>query len=428
MRSAPSHGRPLAIAVPSPATTRAARCVARGALLAAIAASLVPLAPTQAQGRRVRPGIEVLVTDSVHLIKGKRVGLITNHTGQTATGRSSIDVLNATPGVKLTALFGPEHGIRGVARAGDKVASTIDSATGVPVYSLYGDTRVPTPEMLKDVDVLLFDIQDVGARFYTYQWTMALAAEAAKKPFLVLDRPNLVRADIFEGGVLDPKYRSFVGWYPVSTRYGLTVGELARYLVGTGQLKADLTVIPMQGYTRSMWWNETGLPWVNPSPNIRTGDAAVLYTGTCYFEGTNLNEGRGMEMPFQMVGAPWLDAAGIARTLNARKLPGVVFDATTQKVEAGYKHGGLTVPVIVTVVSDREAVKPQQVGLHLLREIYKRHPTEFQWRRDAIDRLAGGPRLREAVEKEGGIEALLPVFDREAKEFEAKTKPYWLYK
>jgi uncharacterized protein YbbC (DUF1343 family) len=296
------------------------------------------------------------------------------------------------------------------------------------VYSLYGDTRVPTADMLKDVDVLLFDIQDVGARFYTYQWTMALSAEAAKKPFIVLDRPNLVRADIFEGGVLDPKYRSFVGWYPVSTRYGLTVGELARYLVGTGQLKADITVIPMQGYTRSMWWNETGIAWVNPSPNIRSGDAAVLYTGTCLFEGTNLNEGRGMEMPFQMVGAPWLDAAGIAKTLNAKKLPGVVFDATTQKVEAGYKHGGLTVPVIVTVVSDREAVKPQQVGLHLLREIYKRHTGEFQWRRDAIDRLAGGPRVREAVEKEGGIEALLPIFEREAKEYEAKTKPYWLYK
>jgi len=180
---------------------------------------------------------------------------------------------------------------------------------------------------------------------------MTLSAEAAKgKKFIVLDRPNLVRADIFEGNVLDPKYRSFVGWYPVSTRYGLTVGELAKYLVGTGQLKADITVVPMQNYRRNMWWNETGLGWVNPSPNIRSGDAAVLYTGTCYFEGTNINEGRGMTQPFQMVGAPYLtDAGAIAKTLNAMKLPGIVFDSTSQPVEKGYKHGGMTVPVVVLV-------------------------------------------------------------------------------
>lgn len=395
-------------------------------------APLAPLSRASLQAQRVRTGIEVLVTDSVHLIKGKRVGLITNHTGVGPMGKTSIDILYATPGVKLTALYGPEHGIRGVARAGDHIATAVDSATGVTVYSLYGETRAPTPEMLKDIDVLIFDIQELGARFYTYQWTMTLAAEAAKaqgKQFLVLDRPNVVRADIFEGGVLDPKYRSFVGWYPVSTRYGLTVGELARYLAGTGQLKADVTVIPMQNYRRSMWWNETGLGWINPSPNIRSGDAAVLYTGTCLFEGTNLNEGRGMQMPFQMVGAPYLtDAGEIARALNAMKLPGVVFDSTSQTVEAGYKWGGQTVPVIVTVVSDRDKVKPQQVGLTLMREIYKRHTKDFQWRVQSIDRLAGGPRVREAVEKEGGIEKLLPVFEREAKEFEAKTKPYWLYK
>ena len=395
-------------------------------------APLAPLSRASLQAQRVRTGIEVLVTDSVHLIKGKRVGLITNHTGVGPMGKTSIDILYATPGVKLTALYGPEHGIRGVARAGDHIATAVDSATGVTVYSLYGETRAPTPEMLKDIDVLIFDMQELGARFYTYQWTMTLAAEAAKaqgKQFLVLDRPNVVRADIFEGGVLDPKYRSFVGWYPVSTRYGLTVGELARYLAGTGQLKADVTVIPMQNYRRSMWWNETGLGWINPSPNIRSGDAAVLYTGTCLFEGTNLNEGRGMQMPFQMVGAPYLtDAGEIARALNAMKLPGVVFDSTSQTVEAGYKWGGQTVPVIVTLVSDRDKVKPQQVGLTLMREIYKRHTKDFQWRVQSIDRLAGGPRVREAVEKEGGIEKLLPVFEREAKEFEAKTKPYWLYK
>jgi uncharacterized protein YbbC (DUF1343 family) len=283
--------------------------------------------------------------------------------------------------------------------------------------------------MLRNVDVLLYDIQDVGARVYTYEWTMALSAEAAKgKKFIVLDRPNPIRADRFEGGVLDIKYRSFVGWYPVALRYGLTVGELALYLVGTGQLKADITVVPMQGYRRDMWWSDTGLGWINPSPNIRSPDAAVLYPGTVMFEGTNLNEGRGMTMPFQMVGAPYLtDAGAIATELNALRIPGVVFDSTSQKIEDGYKHGGMTVPVLVVVVSDRDQVVPIQVGMQMLRAIYKRHPKEFQWRQQSIDRLAGGPRLRAAVEKDGGVEALLPVLAREAEEFKAKTKPYWLY-
>jgi uncharacterized protein YbbC (DUF1343 family) len=389
--------------------------------------ALLVSAPLRAQ--RVRTGLEVLLTDSLHLIRGKRVGLITNHTGVGPLGQSSADLLHAAPGVKLTALFGPEHGIRGQALDGVKVASSVDSATGVPVHSLYGETRVPTAEMLKDVDVLLYDIQDVGARIYTYPWTMALSAEAAQKPMIVLDRPNLIRNDRVEGGVLDPAFRSFVGQYPVALRYGLTIGELARYLVGTGQLKADITVIPMQRYRADMWWNETGLGWINPSPNIRSGDAALLYTGTAYFEGTNLSEGRGTPMPFQMVGAPWLtDAGAIARALNQKNIPGVVFDSTSQLVEPGQKHGGLTIPVILVIVSDRELVKPHVVGLEMLRVIYERHPRDFAWRVSHMDRLHGGQRARAAVERAGGIEALIPVLDREAAEFAARVAPYRLYR
>jgi uncharacterized protein YbbC (DUF1343 family) len=282
--------------------------------------------------------------------------------------------------------------------------------------------------MLKDVDVLVFDIQEVGARVYTYPWTMALAAEAAKKPFIVLDRPNLVRNDRVEGGVLDPKYRSFVGQYPVALRYGLTIGELANYLVKTGQVKADLTVVPMQNYRPAMWWNETGLGWINPSPNIRSGDAALLYTGTVFFEGTNVNEGRGMMMPFQMIGAPWLAAGELARELNAKRIPGVVFDSTAQRVEAGFKFGGETVQVLMVVVSDRELVKPHLVGLNMLRAIYKRHTAEFKWRESAIDRLAGSDRLRKAVEREGGIEELIPILERESAEFAEKIRPYRIYR
>lgn len=377
----------------------------------------------------VRTGLEVLLSDSIHLIQGKRVGLITNHTGRDRLGRSSADLLHAAPNVRLTALFGPEHGIRGVVPAGDKVASSVDSATGVPVYSLYGETRVPTPAMLENVDVLLYDIQDVGARVYTYPWTLTAAAEAAKRPTIVLDRPNLIRADRVDGGVLDVRYRSFVGAYPIAMRYGLTIGELVRFLVGTGQLKADVRVVPMDGYRRDMWWNDVGHGWINPSPNIRSGDAALLYTGTVYFEGTNLNEGRGMQQPFQMIGAPWLtDAGAIAKELNAKRLPGVVFDSTSQTVEPGYKHAGLTIPVLVIVVSDRDQVHPPRVGLELLRTIYKRHAREFTWREAAIDRLAGSDRLRKAVEREGGIEALLPILESESREFERQTASYRLYR
>jgi uncharacterized protein YbbC (DUF1343 family) len=385
---------------------------------------------TSAQAvRPYRPGIEVLITDSVHLIRGKRVGLITNHSGLLRDGRTSIDALARTPGVRLTALFGPEHGIRGLAKAGEKVATTIDSATGVPVYSLYGETRVPTQEMLKDVDVLLYDIQDVGARVYTYQWTMALSAEAAKRPFIVLDRPNPIRADRIEGGVLDVKYRSFVGQYPVAIRYGLTPGELLRYLVGTKQVDANVSVIPMDGYARDMWWTDTRQPWQNPSPNIRTLDAALLYTGTVFFEGTNLTEGRGTSMPFQLVGASWLsDAGAIAKELNAKRIPGVVFDSTSVTMEVGFKFSGQRIPVVVVAVSDRELVKPHLVGLHLLRTIYARHPKDFQWRTSSIDRLAGSDRVRKAVETEGGIEQLIPVLDEESARFARDVKPYFLYR
>jgi uncharacterized protein YbbC (DUF1343 family) len=397
-----------------------------------LGAAWLGIGPCGAQQPRVRLGIDVLLSDSIHVVRGKRVGLITNHTGRDASGVSSIDRLAKAPGVRLTALYGPEHGLRGVAPAGEHVATTVDSATGVPIYSLYGETRSPTPEMMKDIDVLIFDIQDVGARVYTYPWTMTLAAEAAtkaKKTFLVLDRPDPIRADRVEGGVLDPKFRSFVGAYPVALRFGLTQGELARYLVRTKQIDADVRVIPMQNYTRAMWWDETGLEWVNPSPNIRSLDAAVLYPGTVFFEGTNVTEGRGTDAPFQLIGAAYLtDAGAIAAQLNAVKLPGVRFDSTSRTIEAGYKWERQTIPMIHVTVTDRNAVNATAVGLHMLRAIYARHTREWQWRTGSIDRLAGSDRLRAAVEKEGGIEGLLPILERESAEFARSTVPDRLYK
>jgi uncharacterized protein YbbC (DUF1343 family) len=376
-------------------------------------------------------GVEVLLRDSGHVLQGKRVGLITNHTGRDRSGTSTIDRIFRAHGVRLTALFSPEHGIRGVAADGVKIASSVDSATGVPIHSLYGETRVPTAEMLRDVDVLVYDIQDVGARVYTYVWTMALAADAAGKvgkKFVVLDRPNPIRGDRVEGGVLKPEFRSFVGQYPVALRYGLTAGELLRYLVGTGQVSADVTVIPMRGWRRSMWWDETGIPWVNPSPNMRSLEAALLYTGTVFFEATNLSEGRGTDRPFHVVGASWLtDAGAIARELNAKQLPGVRFDSTSRTIAAGAKFAGQTIPMIEITVTDRDAVRPTELGAHMLRVIYKRHPRAFAWREQGIERLSGSRALRQAVEREGGVEALIPVWRRESEEFRRAAEKYRLY-
>ena len=404
----------------------------RSSALALLGAGCLAVSPCDAQQPRVRLGIDVLLSDSLHVIQGKRVGLITNHTGRDAAGVSTIDRLARAPGVRLTALYGPEHGLRGIAKPGEHVASTVDSATGVPIHSLYGETRTPTAEMLRNVDVLIFDIQDVGARVYTYPWTMALAAEAAKKSgkmFVVLDRPDPIRADRVDGGVLDPKFRSFVGAYPVAIRYGLTIGELARYLVRSKQLDANVRVIPMQNYSRSMWWDETGIEWINPSPNMRSIDAAVLYTGTVFFEGTNVTEGRGTDAPYQMIGAPWLvDAGAIARELNARNLPGVRFDSTSQTPTAGYKWAGQTIPMIRVTVTDRNAVQPAVVGLHMLRAIYVKHAKQWEWRTAHFDHLAGSDRLRAAVEREGGIEALLPILERESAEDARSTVPDRLYR
>jgi uncharacterized protein YbbC (DUF1343 family) len=375
----------------------------------------------------VVPGIEVLLSDSLHLIKGKRVGLLTNHSGRDRHGTSTIDLLFHAPGVKLTALFAAEHGIRGAAKAGEKIASSVDSATGVKVYSLFGDVHVPTPEMLQDVDVIVYDIQDVGARVYTYEWTFANAANASKKPIIVLDRPDPIRADRVEGNILDPKFSSLVGQFPVALRYGLTPGELMRFLAGTKLIDAKVTVVPMKNYRRSMWFDQTGIPRVNPSPNLRNPDAELLYPGTVFFEGTTATEGRGTEDPFTLIGASWMtDNAAIARELNALRMPGVKFDTATRTIETGYKFAGQTIPMIKVRVTDRNAVRAVDVGVRMLRAIYARHPADFKWRLPQIDRLAGTDALRAAVEQ-NKVDELLRHWKSDSAKFSAQVKPYLIY-
>ena len=384
--------------------------------------------PSEAQ---VTPGITVLVRDSLHLLKGKRVGLITNHTARDERGRSSIDLLNEAAGVKLTALFAPEHGLRGSARGGARIPSGIDEKTGVRIYSLYGATTTPTPRMLADVDVIVYDIQDVGARMYTYVWTMTLAAEAARragKKFIVADRPNPIRDDVVEGGLIERRYRSFTGLHNVPLRYGLTPGELAKFLASKGEIDADIVVIPMKGYRRTMWWTQTGLEWIPPSPNISDVDAALLYPGMSFFEATNISEGRGTNEPFRLVGARWLtDAASIAREMNAKRLHGVRFESVQRRIGRGEKFGGESIPMIHVVVMNRDAIRSSEIAAFLLREIYVRHPKQFRWQPGAgIEELSGSRGLRNAVEK-GGIDPLLSQWRDEAARFMDRTAPLRLY-
>jgi uncharacterized protein YbbC (DUF1343 family) len=387
-------------------------------------------APAPQTGAGVRPGIEVLLDSVPAVLRGKRVGLITNHTGRDRAGRSSIDLLAASPDLELVALFGPEHGIRGAAAPGEQVESGRDAKTGLPVYSLYGATRKPTPEMLRDVEVLVYDIQDVGARQYTYISTLGLAMEAAAAkgiPFVVLDRPNPVTGRIVEGNVLDPAFRSFVGQYPIASRHGLTVGELARLYDGEFHLGADLTVIPVEGWTRDGWYDGTGLPWVDPSPNIRRLEAAIHYPGTVFLEGTDLSEGRGTAAPFEQTGAPWLDAGGVAREMNAMGLPGIRYDPVRFTVDsAAAKYPGETLPGIRFVVTDRESYRPIRSTLLLIDAVRRRHPERFRWT-GSIDRLAGTDRLRAAIDG-GTLPRLLEEWDRQAEEFRRVRERYLLYR
>ncbi|MGE5749479.1 MAG: exo-beta-N-acetylmuramidase NamZ domain-containing protein [Gemmatimonas sp.] len=397
------------------------------ALSAPTGAGLVSVSARQS----VVPGISVLLEDSLDLIRGKRVGLITNHTARDERGRSSIDLIHDAPDVTLAALFAPEHGIRGSARGGARIATSVDETTGVKIYSLYGDTKVPAAKMLDGIDVLVYDIQDVGARMYTYVWTMTLAAEAAKKAgkkFIVLDRPNPIRADIVEGGSIEKRYRSFTGLHDVPLRYGLTPGELARYLVATGQIDADITVVPLQNYERVMWWPDTGLAWLPPSPNIGDLEAALLYPGMSFFEATNLSEGRGTDEPFRLVGARWLrDAAAITNAMNAKQLEGVRFEAVKRRIGKGEKFGGDVIPMVHVIVTYPSRVRSSEIAAHLLREIYVRHKKEFRWQAGSgIEELSGSRALRVAVQT-GGVGKLIDQWRTESQAFVNKSAPYLLY-
>ncbi len=332
---------------------------------------------TNQNENKVRLGIDN-IDDHLNIFEGKRVGLITNPTGLNSDYKSTIDVLFEK--VNLVSLFAPEHGIRGELQAGSSVATYKDGKTGLPVYSLYGQIDRPTDAMMAEIDVLCIDIQDAGARFYTYIYTMAYAMEAAKKnnkKFVVFDRPNPAGGVEVEGNILELTYRSFVGYYPIVQRHGMTIGELAKLFNKEYNINCDLEVIEMSGWKRDMYYDDTNLPWVIPSPNMPTINTTIVYSGTCVFEGTNLSEGRGTTIPFEVIGAPFIDAENLASALNDLNLPGVYF-RPAYFTPTFSKHANTLCRGVQVHVTDRTKFKAVRTGWAMLDVIRDMYPNDFQ--------------------------------------------------
>ena len=332
---------------------------------------------------RVLTGLDRLLASRLGRVKGQRLGLLCHQASVDQALDHAVDLIGSVRGVRLTALFAPEHGLGGAAQDHARVATSRDSVTGFPVVSLYGRRRAPTPAMLRGLDALVCDLQDVGARYYTFVWTMSLAMEACARAgvrMIVLDRPNPLGGVHLEGNVLDPRFASFVGLYPLPACHGMTIGELAGCLNARHGFDCRLEVIPMSGWRRPMLWEETGLTWVAPSPNMPTPDTARVYPGACLIEGTNLSEGRGTTRPFEWVGAPFVEARELARALNAQRLPGVhfrpcEFQPTFHKWK-GRLCGGVNIHV-----TDRHRFKPYLTGIALIATTRRLYPRHFAWRK-----------------------------------------------
>jgi len=383
---------------------------------------------------QVRPGIEVLLSDSAHLIAGKRLGLLTNNTGVDHLGRRDVDLLRAAQGTRLTVLFSPEHGFRGTEdRSG--LPDGRDSTTGLPIYSLYGGSRTAARAGVDSVDVLLIDLQDIGARYYTYiATTVQLMRDATRagKRVIVLDRPDPVGGIAVQGNVRakvgDPD-SAFSGFMPVPIRYGMTLGELARMANDVMAIGTDLVVVPALGWNRTMFYDQTGLPWVKPSPNMPDLESALLYPGACLFEGTNVSVGRGTATAFRVLGAPWFDPERVIALLDSAALRGVDVRATlfTPIQPTDGKYAGVALKGIVLRVRDRQAYDATKLAVALLVAIRAVHPTEFQFRPQSIDRLAAGPELRLAVEAQRPARDIWSAWEPDLARFRETRAKYLIY-
>ena len=377
------------------------------------------------QGERVVTGIDVLKEGGFSLLKGKRIGLITNHTGLDSEGTRTLDLLRKAEGTSLTAVFSPEHGLYGNVDA--KIASHRDQATGLPVTSLYGDHRRPTPKMFAGLDAIVFDIQDAGVRFYTYITTMGYAMEAAagtRIPFYVLDRPNPITAALVQGPVMDQEMKSFTGYFPLPVRHGMTVGELAGLFNGENAIGAELHVVKMKGYRRDSWFDETGLKWVNPSPNLRSITQAVLYPGVAMVEGANVSVGRGTSTPFELIGAPWVRGRELADYLNGRKIDGVQFLPVEFTPESSL-YKGCTCRGTRILLKDRATLDSALLGIEIVSALRRLFPRDFKI--DGTRSLIGSQQVLTAIKTGEDPRAVALLWKEPLGRFLGLREKYLLY-
>jgi uncharacterized protein YbbC (DUF1343 family) len=389
--------------------------------------------------KNVLTGADQIHTIGSKLLKGKRYGLLTNATGVDSKLRSTIDICNEMEEGKLTAFFACEHGLRNEKQAGILFEDEIDPVYAIPVYSLYGKNCKPTDGMLKDLDVVIYDIQDLGVRFYTYLSTLVYMMEACarnKVSLVVLDRPNPLGGYRIEGGLLKDGFYSMVGAWRMPAMTGMTIGEMSQLVNGQMENPCELQVVKLVGWERWMEYPDTGLPWAMPSPNIPTMDTTRVYTGNCVFEGTNVSEGRGTTKPFEIVGAPWLDTLKVCKILNDMNLPGVwfhnvTFTPTFRKFTDELCHG------IMTYVTDKSEFCTTETGLHLLHQIMVAHPDKFEWKIKnelgheegfyPIDVLMGSDEVRKTLHKPGAVDKIIESWRNDSKEWKNIRKPYLLY-
>lgn len=391
------------------------------------------------QSVQVTPGMEMLLRDHLWELEGKDVGLVVNQTAVGSEGVHLVDRL-LEHDIHVAAIFAPEHGYRGEAAAGQQIENGVDPVSGARVYSLYGAARKPTDQMMQGLDVLLYDIQDVGVRFYTYISTLGYAMQAAARngvAFWVLDRPDPITGARVNGPVLKKKYRSFVGLYPIPVRYGMTPGELARMIVGEDWLDFPRNfqprVIQMKNWQRELWQDQTDLPWVAPSPNMPDLATAAVYPGMCFVEGTNISEGRGTAHPFLWIGAPWIDGKRLSQTMNRLQLPGVVFVPITFRPEdipgkaVNPKYEGKACQGVRLEVTDRSIFRAIPTGVSLLASVRAAYPDSFRWRESAIDRLYGSDKLRMAIDHSRSPEKIISGWQHDLKKFRTRRQKYLLY-
>jgi uncharacterized protein YbbC (DUF1343 family) len=373
-------------------------------------------------------GLTSLLKYNLELIEGKAIGLITNLTGVNEKLDYNISLLIKDPKIRLKAIFSPEHGLWGAAQDAISVPSSQHNFVNIPIHSLYGNTIKPTSDMLKGLDALVFDIQDVGVRFYTYITTMALAMEACAEnnlDFIVLDRPNPISGTMLEGNMLDPQFSSFVGYLPILLRHGMTIGELAKLFNERFNIGVDLHVAMMKDWKRDMWFDETGLHWVMPSPNMPTLDTATVYSGMCLFEGTNVSEGRGTTKPFEIIGAQWIDAYNLANDLNDMELLGVKF-RPTYFVPNFSKHKDQQCGGVQVHVFDRKAFVPVRTALFMIDTIRKTYPNDFQLIEN-FDLLMGTDKVRLAFTDNQSVDDIISSWQDDLAEFSSIRSKYLLY-